>query len=255
MTLLALMAVMVPPASAGSGCHPSSVRVWSMKTGFSETLGPLETTPHPTWLLTDDLLERYDSPIPTPVKSDDEHSGTAFDHPAGWHTRHDIERIRAQIASGHEPWASAYTALMDEDAVGTGDATLHYHPSPGTVVCRDCGPAPPGAPPWDGHNETGNNHFQEDARVAYWLMVKWIATGNISYANVAENLIDAWSDQLTGDHCLSNLPLFVKPASRALPSRPFNNHTLCIVMQNLPGSHRCWQQESTAHTWRKLRSC
>eukprot|EP01047_Picozoa_sp_COSAG01_P000989 COSAG01_NODE_20_length_38868_cov_34.606071_17_plen_248_part_00 len=247
MTLLALMAVMASPASAGSGCHPS-VRVWSMKTGLSETLGPLETAPHTTRLLTDDLLERYDSPIPTPVKSDDEHSGTAFDHPAGWHTRHDIERIRAQIASGHEPWASAYTALMDEDAVGTGDATLHYHPSPGTVVCRDCGPAPPGAPPWDGHNETGNNHFQEDARVAYWLMVKWIATDNISYANVAENVIDAWSGQLTGttvcQTCLSCTALATVQQSHS-----------CIVMQNLPGSRRCWQQESTAHTWRKLRSC
>ena len=123
-----------------------------------------------------------------------------FDHPAGWHTKHDIERIRAQIASGQEPWATAYTALMDKNAVGPGDATLDYKPSPGPVVCRDCGPAPPGAPPWDAHNETGNGPFSQDARTAYYLMVKWIATNNASYADAAERVIDAWSAQLTGTY-------------------------------------------------------
>ena len=122
----------------------------------------------------------------------------AFDHPAGWHTKRDIVRIRAQIASGQEPWSTAYKALMDPSAVGTGDATLGYKPSPGPVVCRDCGPAPPGHPPWDAHNETGNNAFQSDARAAYYLMVKWIATSNSSYADAAEGVIDAWSAQLTG---------------------------------------------------------
>ena len=84
---------------------------------------------------------------------------------------------------------------MDKSSVGTGDATLDYRPSPGRVVCRDCGPAPPGKPPWAGHNETGNNQFQQDARAAYYLMVKWIATDNSSYATAAENVIDAWSAQ------------------------------------------------------------
>jgi hypothetical protein len=123
-----------------------------------------------------------------------------FDHPSGWHTRHDIERIRAQIASGQEPWTTAFKALMDKDAVGPGDATLEYKPSPGAVVCRDCGPAPPGAPPWDAHNETGNGPFSQDARTAYYMMVKWIATNNTSYADAAEAVIDAWSGQLTGSY-------------------------------------------------------
>ena len=125
-------------------------------------------------------------------------SGVAFDHPSGWHTKGDIKRIRAQIASGQEPWATAFKALMDKNAVGPGDATLDYKPSPGKVVCRDCGPAPPGAPPWDAHNETGNGPFSQDARTAYYMMVKWIATSNISYADAAEGVIDAWSAQLTG---------------------------------------------------------
>ena len=124
----------------------------------------------------------------------------AFDHPAGWHTKHDIERIRAQIASGQEPWSAAFKALMDENATGPGDATLDYKPSAGTVVCRDCGPAPPGQPKWDAHNETGNNEFMDDARNAYYMMVKWIATNNTSYADAAEAVIDAWSGQLTGSY-------------------------------------------------------
>ena len=139
----------------------------------------------------------------------------AFEHPAGWHTKRDIARIRAQIASGQEPWSTAYKALMDPSATGTGDATLGYKPSPGPVVCRDCGPAPPGQPPWDAHNETGNNAFQSDARAAYYLMVKWIATSNSSYADAAEGVIDAWSAQLTGTpYCLSIHATFADVAER-----------------------------------------
>lgn len=129
-------------------------------------------------------------------------AGPAFDHPAGWHTKHDIERIRAQIASGQEPWSTAFKALMDENATGPGDATLDYKASAGTVVCRDCGPVPPGKPKWDAHNETGNNEFQNDARNAYYMMVKWIATNNASFADAAEGVIDAWSGNLTGTYII-----------------------------------------------------
>ena len=94
---------------------------------------------------------------------------------------------------------------MDENATGPGDATLDYKPEAGTVVCRDCGPVPPGQPKWDAHNETGNSAFQNDARNAYYMMVKWIATNNASYADAAEGVIDAWSGNLTGTYILTSL--------------------------------------------------
>ena len=31
-------------------------------------------------------------------------AAAAFEHPAGWHTRADIARVRSLIASGKEPW-------------------------------------------------------------------------------------------------------------------------------------------------------
>jgi hypothetical protein len=167
---------------------------------FSKGMAGLGSGWHPAWFKSFVVSSTAQSTVPV-KKSDDsvtDDSVTAFEHPAGWHTKRDIERIRAQIKSGREPWVTAYKALMDENSVGTGGATLDYQPSPGRVVCRDCGPAPPGKPPWDAHNETGNNEFQEDARAAYYLMVKWIATDNLSYATAAENVIDAWSAQLTG---------------------------------------------------------
>lgn len=155
----------------------------------------------------------------------------AFDHPAGWHTKHDIERIRAQIASGQEPWSAAFKALMDENATGPGDATLDYKPSAGTVVCRDCGPAPPGQPKWDAHNETGNNEFMDDARNAYYMMVKWIATNNTSYADAAEGVIDAWSGNLTGTYIIPHaacLSVALYAYVRTLELRHRSHLTLCL---------------------------
>jgi hypothetical protein len=59
--------------------------------------------------------------------------GTALSHPAGWHTVSDVLRIRAQISSGAEPWATAFKTFMNDTSL-----TLEYKPSPVEVVHRDC---------------------------------------------------------------------------------------------------------------------
>ena len=112
----------------------------------------------------------------------------AIEHPGGWHTRADIARIRAQIASGKEPWASAHAALLNYSAATV--ATVGYTPSPVATVHRDCCNKHP--------NNNGNGNFERDGINAYYLMVKWIATSNASYADAAETVIDAWSAELTG---------------------------------------------------------
>lgn len=112
----------------------------------------------------------------------------ALQHPAGWHTKLDIARIRKQIAAGAEPWATAYSTLMNYSSRTM--ATVGYLPSPVSVVHRDCCNEHP--------DNTGNRNFEQDAINAYYLMVKWIATSNTSYADTAEAVIDAWSASLRG---------------------------------------------------------
>ena len=55
----------------------------------------------------------------------------AFSHPAGWHTRSDIVRIRSLVASGREPWKSAADLLLNDTSL-----TSSYQPSPVSLVCR-----------------------------------------------------------------------------------------------------------------------
>ena len=40
----------------------------------------------------------------------------AMVHPGGWHTEADLQRIRAGVAAGMEPWKSAWAAIKDHDA-------------------------------------------------------------------------------------------------------------------------------------------
>eukprot|EP00041_Stephanoeca_diplocostata_P002025 m.22826 g.22826 ORF g.22826 m.22826 type:complete len:411 (-) comp12809_c0_seq3:321-1553(-) len=109
----------------------------------------------------------------------------AFSHPAGWHTASDIARIRAQIASGKEPWATAYQTLMNDTSL-----PLDYQPAPVAVVHRDCcNPHP---------NSSGASNFERDGIACYYQMVKWMATDDIEYASAAQRIIDAWSGMLEG---------------------------------------------------------
>jgi hypothetical protein len=48
-----------------------------------------------------------------------------FDHPAGWHTRADVERIRAKVGDSSEPWHSAALSLLTDSSLTDG-----YQPSP-----------------------------------------------------------------------------------------------------------------------------
>ena len=54
-------------------------------------------------------------------------------HPAGWHTETDIIRVRSLIASGKEPWHTAYKVLMNDTSLPPD-----FQPSPASIVCRTC---------------------------------------------------------------------------------------------------------------------
>jgi hypothetical protein len=89
-------------------------------------------------------------------------------HPGGWHTAADLQRIRAKVAAGQEPWKSAWEALQKSDA------DVHYQPHVKTSV-------------------TDAYAIQNDGHAAYVLAIKWVASGDAAYAKAAIGIINAWS--------------------------------------------------------------
>ena len=94
-------------------------------------------------------------------------------HPGGWHTAADLQRIRTEVAAGHEPWKSAWEALKKSDA----DARYQAHVKP---------------------NVTDAYAIQNDGHAAYVLTVKWVASGDASYARAAIGIINAWTSTVQG---------------------------------------------------------
>ena len=110
-------------------------------------------------------------------------SSTAFVHPAGWHTTGDIARMRS--LSNREPWATALKNLLN-----TSGLTPAYRGRPQRIVHRDCcNPHP---------NSSGDRELETDAIAAYYLALRWAATGNLTHAVVARDIIDAWSGTIEG---------------------------------------------------------
>ena|GEM_PF-2074311 len=94
-------------------------------------------------------------------------------HPGGYLTQDALTRVRTNVANGKQPWASAWAALKNsyvETNVGLrlGAAT----------------------------NVTDAYAMQEDGWKAWVLTIKWVASGDIAYANKAESIIDTWVNQV-----------------------------------------------------------
>eukprot|EP00040_Diaphanoeca_grandis_P020325 m.108103 g.108103 ORF g.108103 m.108103 type:complete len:427 (+) comp27847_c1_seq1:163-1443(+) len=114
-----------------------------------------------------------------------------FDHPAGWHTRSDIARVRSFIASKKEPWLSALELLINDTSL-----TAAYMPDASSLVCRTssgtrCCAANESCP---GATSEG---MERDGIASYYLMLRWVATSDTIWVDAAERVIDAWSDKLT----------------------------------------------------------
>jgi len=116
-----------------------------------------------------------------------------FEHPAGWHTKSDIARVRGYIAGGLEPWKTATAYLLNDTSL-----TASFKPSPAATVCRTCcsvACCPPGNASCGAVNSGG---LERDGIASYYLMLRWVATNDSVWLDVAERVIDAWSATLIG---------------------------------------------------------
>lgn len=102
----------------------------------------------------------------------------ALVHPGILHSGKDLEFMKAKIASGAEPWNTAFTRLK-------ADATsqMTYAATPFTQVL--CG----------SYNKpnTGCNEINDDARAAYSHALLWALTGNQKHADKSQEILAAWA--------------------------------------------------------------
>jgi hypothetical protein len=108
-------------------------------------------------------------------------AGGPFMHPGLLLRAEDIERVRAAVADGQEPYLSGWNRLRME-----GRASLDYQPTPFAVVTRTSGSV-----------GQGNAELRDDANAAFFHAVEWSVSGNQAHAAKAIQILGAWSSTLT----------------------------------------------------------
>lgn len=114
----------------------------------------------------------------------------AFTHPGVLLDRAQLLTLRARVASGAQPWASAYRAMSESRYAQPG-----YRPRPVAVVACKPYTTPPAC-----------TAEREDAVAAYTQALLWSATGKRAHAEKAVQIMDAWSKVLR-DHTEDNSAL------------------------------------------------
>ncbi|KAI6914788.1 chondroitin AC/alginate lyase [Hortaea werneckii] len=109
-------------------------------------------------------------------------SATAcFVHPGALHTAEDIERVKGHVSAGEEPWSTAFRLLEQNEHAQTS-----WTPSATSVIIRgDNGEDP----------QNYANAFR-DAAASYQLALRWLISGNTSYADASVDILNAWSSTL-----------------------------------------------------------
>jgi hypothetical protein len=105
----------------------------------------------------------------------------AFVHPGLLFQRADLERMRAMVNAGTEPYLAGWSRLRAD-----GRASLDYEPTPFAVVTRTSG----------GTGE-GNAELRDDAMRAFLNAVEWFISEDEAHALKAAEILNAWSSTLT----------------------------------------------------------
>jgi len=116
--------------------------------------------------------------------------GQAFVHPGVFHTSASLDRMKAMVAAGTEPYTTGWKKLLADPR-----AKATYTPHPYAMIQRI-----PDTVSYDALNS--------DAKAAHMNAIEWVVTGNTSFASEAVSILNAWSSTLTtipstGDPVLS----------------------------------------------------
>lgn len=101
-----------------------------------------------------------------------------FTHPGLLHTEADLERARARIAAGTQPWVNGWGALAN-----SGRSNLNTSPRPLETVIRG----------GDGQNFA---QMYIDMQRAHQLALRWKISGDVAYADKAVEFLNAWSSTM-----------------------------------------------------------
>jgi hypothetical protein len=97
-----------------------------------------------------------------------------FVHPGLLHGREDLDRMRAMVAAGREPWKSAWNKLLAAPVSRLNYATHEVE----TLSVASGGAAGTGQ--------------QDDAGAAHFHAIQWAVTGNAAHAQKAIAILNAW---------------------------------------------------------------
>ena len=84
-----------------------------------------------------------------------------FIHPGILHTQADFERVKEKLATGQEPWVTAYNSLL-----GSPHTNLSWTPAPTTKIIRGGGNV------WEPDGDNYGNAYR-DAATAYQCALVW----------------------------------------------------------------------------------
>lgn len=105
-----------------------------------------------------------------------------FVHPGVAHSAESISFVKAKIAEGEQPWATAWKKLTSSRY-----ASLTWKPEPFAKVER--GPS--------NDPDIGSSEFSNDGRAAYYHALCYALSGKDAHAKKAAEIIHAWSTTLT----------------------------------------------------------
>lgn len=109
-------------------------------------------------------------------------SAKYFAHPGALHTWQDIQRAKHYVQQKAEPWTSAFQHLEKSK-----HAQTTWKSNPKTVIVRG---------KVDGLTENYASAFR-DVHAAYQQTLRWLISGNTSYADSAAAILYGWASTLT----------------------------------------------------------
>ena len=104
-----------------------------------------------------------------------------FIHPGMLHTQADLDRTKAKVEAGEEPWASAYRKLLTSPHV-----SLDWKAAPVEKIVRG------GRTIWEPDPDNYQLAYR-DAATAYQCALVWHISGDKAYADKSVQILNAWA--------------------------------------------------------------